>query len=206
MGARWDISSPKETIWTIRWLAIDRDSGMDENPPASIGNQILANKTLPMQCLGFHGGDMLDPNLERIPSEVKVQPQWVVWRQEVKDGRLTKVPYQPRSPKGWPAALPPDTGEPLTWPGRWPKGVCYEPRGNQNHHLTRSARLASPRSAPAILRAGAVPAGGRGVGPEVFPAIIDAGVKAESFYREDHGRIYRAMFDLYSRGENRLTW
>jgi len=39
------------------------------------------------------------------------------------------------------------------------------------------------------------------VRPEVFPAIIDAGVKAESFYREDHGRIYRAMFDLYSRGE-----
>lgn len=39
------------------------------------------------------------------------------------------------------------------------------------------------------------------VRPEKFEAVIDAGVKPESFYREDHGRIYRAMFDLYSRGE-----
>lgn len=83
---------------------------MDENPPASLGNQILANRALPMQCLGFHGGDMLDPNLERIPSELKVQPQWVVWRQEVKDGRLTKVPYQPRSPKRMASS---------TTPGHW---------------------------------------------------------------------------------------
>jgi archaellum biogenesis ATPase FlaH len=39
------------------------------------------------------------------------------------------------------------------------------------------------------------------VRPEVLPAVIDAGVKPESFYGEAHGRIYRAIFDLYARGE-----
>ncbi len=37
---------------------------------------------------------MMPPIYENIPPELKARPQWVVWRQEVKDGRPTKVPYQ----------------------------------------------------------------------------------------------------------------
>jgi replicative DNA helicase len=39
------------------------------------------------------------------------------------------------------------------------------------------------------------------VRPEVFPAVIDAGVKSESFSGAAHGRIFQAMLDLYGRGE-----
>ena len=39
------------------------------------------------------------PNFEVIPQDIKIRSQWVVWQQEVVDGRLTKVPYQPRKPQ-----------------------------------------------------------------------------------------------------------
>jgi len=35
---------------------------------------------------------------ENVPAELKVRPQWVVWRLEKQDGRETKVPYRATSP------------------------------------------------------------------------------------------------------------
>ena len=35
----------------------------------------------------------LDPN--RIPSELKALPQWVLWKSEIRDGKPTKIPYCP---------------------------------------------------------------------------------------------------------------
>ena len=34
-------------------------------------------------------------NYDAIPAELKACPQWVDWRYETRDGKLTKVPYQP---------------------------------------------------------------------------------------------------------------
>lgn len=31
---------------------------------------------------------------ENIPQELKALPHWVLWRQEIRDGKLTKIPYQ----------------------------------------------------------------------------------------------------------------
>lgn len=45
------------------------------------------------------GGDLLGVNPEGIPGELRVRPQWVNWRIERRDGKLTKVPYDPRSGK-----------------------------------------------------------------------------------------------------------
>jgi putative DNA primase/helicase len=42
---------------------------------------------------------MLTPNLEKIPAELKAIPQWVVWRLEDREGKPTKIPYNPASPK-----------------------------------------------------------------------------------------------------------
>ena len=36
-------------------------------------------------------------NSERIPDEMKRRPQWVVWRLEERNGKATKVPYNPRT-------------------------------------------------------------------------------------------------------------
>ncbi len=49
----------------------------------------------------------LDP--DKIPPELKARPQWGVWRQEVVDGRFTKVPYQPRKPQKKASSTNPDT-------------------------------------------------------------------------------------------------
>jgi putative DNA primase/helicase len=35
------------------------------------------------------------PLFENIPEELKKRPQWVCWLAEMKDGRLTKIPYTP---------------------------------------------------------------------------------------------------------------
>lgn len=35
----------------------------------------------------------LRPQQKTIPGELKARPQWVVWRSEERDGKLTKVPY-----------------------------------------------------------------------------------------------------------------
>ena len=34
---------------------------------------------------------------EAIPKELKQRPQWVVWREEARDGKPTKVPYDPKT-------------------------------------------------------------------------------------------------------------
>jgi putative DNA primase/helicase len=52
---------------------------------------------------------MLPLDLDKIPSELKVRPQWVVWRQEEREGKLTKVPYRPQNPKKKADTTAPDT-------------------------------------------------------------------------------------------------
>src|SRR5687767_410712 len=42
--------------------------------------------------------DLLAPDLDGIPVELRERAQWVIWRQEERDGRWTKVPYQARHP------------------------------------------------------------------------------------------------------------
>jgi hypothetical protein len=38
-------------------------------------------------------------NWENIPSELKYLDQWVTWKSEIRDGKITKVPYQPNGMK-----------------------------------------------------------------------------------------------------------
>jgi putative DNA primase/helicase len=33
---------------------------------------------------------------DKIPDELKTLRQWLLWRLEERDGRMTKVPYQPK--------------------------------------------------------------------------------------------------------------
>ncbi len=40
---------------------------------------------------------IMTPRPENIPAELKERDQWVVWRLEEQDSRLTKVPYGPRT-------------------------------------------------------------------------------------------------------------
>jgi putative DNA primase/helicase len=59
--------------------------------------------------------------MSAIPAELRERPQWVVWRSEKRDGKLTKVPYVARPPqdrgaasgtrKRWPAS----STDPSTW-------------------------------------------------------------------------------------------
>jgi putative DNA primase/helicase len=39
------------------------------------------------------------PNVDRIPVELKILRQWVLWNYELRDGDWTKVPYQPSKPQ-----------------------------------------------------------------------------------------------------------
>ncbi len=54
-----------------------------------------------------------DTPIENIPEELAERPQWVCWRYEERDEKLTKVPYQPSGP------YPPDqkasTTDLMTW-------------------------------------------------------------------------------------------
>jgi len=36
-------------------------------------------------------------NVEAIPEELRARPQWVCWKLELREGKLTKVPYNPRT-------------------------------------------------------------------------------------------------------------
>ena len=38
-------------------------------------------------------------NVETIPQELKDRPQWVCWQEEFRDGKPTKVPYDPSTRK-----------------------------------------------------------------------------------------------------------
>jgi putative DNA primase/helicase len=40
---------------------------------------------------------MISPIDENVPEELKQRPQWVCWRYEERDDKLTKVPYTPRT-------------------------------------------------------------------------------------------------------------
>lgn len=41
--------------------------------------------------------NITNSQLANIPDELKARPQWVVWREEKRQGKLTKVPYSPKS-------------------------------------------------------------------------------------------------------------
>lgn len=43
--------------------------------------------------------DFLKPKQESIPEELKGYNQWVVWKAKPRDGKTTKVPYDPKSGK-----------------------------------------------------------------------------------------------------------
>lgn len=45
-----------------------------------------------------------------IPAELRQRPQWVLWRLEERDGKLTKVPYRAADP-----TRTASTTEPGTW-------------------------------------------------------------------------------------------
>ncbi len=49
-------------------------------------------------------------DFEKIPSEMKARPQWIMWREEVRDGKPTKVPYCPQNPTRKAKA-----NDPATW-------------------------------------------------------------------------------------------
>lgn len=51
-------------------------------------------------------------DLEKIPPELKARPQWVVWREETREGEKTKVPYNPADPERMAKA-----NDPSTWGG-----------------------------------------------------------------------------------------
>jgi putative DNA primase/helicase len=41
------------------------------------------------------GVTSLAPIVENIPEELTERPQWIAWRYEERDGKMTKVPYEP---------------------------------------------------------------------------------------------------------------
>jgi primase-polymerase (primpol)-like protein len=47
---------------------------------------------------------------ENVPEELRERPQWVCWRLEERDGKLTKVPYQPNGKRASVTDL-------MTWSG-----------------------------------------------------------------------------------------
>lgn len=62
-----------------------------------------------MSTVGATVTNLLKPDFARIPEELKVRPQWVVWRCELnKDGKLTKVPYTTATRKA-------SHSDPATW-------------------------------------------------------------------------------------------
>jgi hypothetical protein len=48
-------------------------------------------------------------NVDKIPQDLRDRPQWVVWRLEDREGKPTKIPYNPASPKQKAKADVPDT-------------------------------------------------------------------------------------------------
>lgn len=50
-------------------------------------------------------------NFDAIPAELKLLPNWVTWREEIRDGKKTKVPYVAGSPGGSRAKA----DDPSTW-------------------------------------------------------------------------------------------
>lgn len=48
-------------------------------------------------------------DFNHIPLELKDRPQWVLWKLEERDGKPTKIPYQPRDPKQKASSTNPDT-------------------------------------------------------------------------------------------------
>jgi putative DNA primase/helicase len=60
---------------------------------------------------------------DAIPSELRELNQWVLWRYEERDGKPTKVPYQPASPN-----RKASTTDPSTW-GTFEDAIAAEAEG-----------------------------------------------------------------------------
>ena len=73
---------------------------------------------------------------ENIPEQLTERPQWVCWRREVRDGKLTKVPYTPGSGRRA------SSTELMTW-------ATFERAGS---HCLRSWRAALRRYRVCLLR------------------------------------------------------
>jgi len=66
--------------------------------------------------------DYLDRLRTFVPSELRQRDQWVLWRIEERDGRQTKIPYQPNGDKA-------DNTAPATWGGFETIAQAYERGG-----------------------------------------------------------------------------
>jgi putative DNA primase/helicase len=65
----------------------------------------------------------LEPKFESIPDELKELDQWVCWRIEKRNSKLTKVPYNPKSKHKA------KVNDPSTW-GSFEEACCrYEKDG-----------------------------------------------------------------------------
>ena len=59
---------------------------------------------------GAPSGAPAGPNVTAIPAELRELEHWLVWRTEMRDGRRTKVPYDPKRPQ-----LHARSTDPATW-------------------------------------------------------------------------------------------
>lgn len=50
----------------------------------------------------------LQPIFDNIPDELKILPQWVLWKAETREGKITKPPYKPQGGFA-------NSTDPLTW-------------------------------------------------------------------------------------------
>ena len=74
--------------------------------------------------------------VENIPEELKTLEQWVVWKKEERGGKITKVPYNPSTPK-----RKAQSTDPSTW------GTSQEPcQVDETGHL-REGRYAATAEA-----------------------------------------------------------
>jgi putative DNA primase/helicase len=62
---------------------------------------------------------MLTPKYEGIPPELKSRHQWVLWKVEKRDGKPTKVPYNPVDP-----TKKAESNNPETW-GEFDRAKTY---------------------------------------------------------------------------------
>ena len=84
----------------------DSLKGLPLTPPKE--SLVGANTAVFDDQLPENAENSINDPLPAVPSELKGRPQWVVWRQETRKGKPTKVPYQPTGKKA-------QSNEPNTW-------------------------------------------------------------------------------------------
>src|SRR5271154_635091 len=58
--------------------------------------------------MGYRRGPLGGAVMTKIPEQMQERQQWVVWRSESRDGKSTKIPYQPNGRKA-------QSTNPATW-------------------------------------------------------------------------------------------